>query len=71
VDAPALHARARIDPARSARRSLEVIGVSRLARVGALDRVIFRRLRNRPRGHILQVCGGKGLTDSDAAWSAR
>jgi ribosomal protein S12 methylthiotransferase accessory factor len=50
---------------------LEVIGVSRLARVGALDRSdLSVACAIRPRGHILQVCNGKGLTDSDAAWSA-
>jgi len=50
---------------------LHRLGVSRLARVGALDRSDLPvACAVRPRGHVLQVCNGKGLTDSTAAWSA-
>ncbi len=50
---------------------LRRIGVSRLARVGALDRSDLPvACAIRPRGHVLQVCNGKGLDDSTAAWSA-
>ena len=50
---------------------LRRIGVSRLARVGALDRSDLPvACAIRPRGHVLQVCNGKGLTDATAAWSA-
>lgn len=50
---------------------LRRIGVSRVARVGALDRSDLPvACAVRPRGHVLQVCNGKGLTDSSAAWSA-
>ncbi|HSP19377.1 MAG TPA: YcaO-like family protein [Myxococcaceae bacterium] len=50
---------------------LRRLGVSRLARVGALDRSDLPvACAVRPRGHVLQVCNGKGLTESTAAWSA-
>ncbi|MGZ6081327.1 MAG: YcaO-like family protein [Myxococcaceae bacterium] len=50
---------------------LRRIGVSRLARVGALDRSDLPvACAIRPRGHVLQICNGKGLTESTAAWSA-
>ena len=50
---------------------LDRIGVSRLARVGALDRSDLPvACAIRPRGHVLQVCNGKGLTDAAALWTA-
>lgn len=50
---------------------LDRIGVSRLTRVGALDRSDLPvACAVRPRGHVLQVCNGKGLTDATALWSA-
>jgi ribosomal protein S12 methylthiotransferase accessory factor len=47
------------------------IGVSRLALIGGLDRSgVAVACATRPRGHVLQVCNGKGLTDAQALWSA-
>lgn len=50
---------------------LDRIGVSRVARVGALDRSDLPvACAIRPRGHVLQTCNGKGLSDAAALWSA-
>jgi YcaO-like protein with predicted kinase domain len=47
------------------------IGVSRLALIGGLDRSgVQVACATRPRGHVLQVCNGKGLTEEQALWSA-
>lgn len=46
-------------------------GVTRLARLSGLDRVGVEVVGAvRPRGHVLQVCQGKGLTLAAAQWSA-
>lgn len=47
------------------------LGVTRIARLTSLDRAgIEVHSAIRPRGHILQVCNGKGLSRADAELSA-
>lgn len=52
-------------------RLLSTLGISRLASVGTMDRAgIDVVAAVRPRGHVLQVTQGKGLTHEAAVWSA-
>jgi ribosomal protein S12 methylthiotransferase accessory factor len=50
---------------------LAALGITRLARVTGMDRAGVEVMAAvRPRGHVLQVTQGKGLTQAGAAWSA-
>ncbi|MBL8919087.1 MAG: YcaO-like family protein [Myxococcaceae bacterium] len=50
---------------------LAALGITRLARVTGMDRAGVEVMAAvRPRGHVLQVTQGKGLTLAEAAWSA-
>lgn len=50
---------------------LSALGISRLARVTTMDRAEVEVMAAvRPRGHVLQVTQGKGVTAAEAKWSA-